>query len=190
MRKLRCMDLHESEHQKYATTWEDPWYRQNSPAQRSTTNIIGWLERHAIKNVVDLGCGCGRLDLELMEKGYSVRMIDIADNCLDEKVRRRLCADLTFETGCIWSDDVADVRADGVICIDVLEHLPPETVPAACASIRAMAPHGFVNAALFPHVHRGQTLHLTVKDAHFWFKLFPEANHKVSPDGRHAWMIW
>lgn len=181
----------DSERQKYEQMWGVSQYRRFSPAEKEFDRVCKWLDKHAAQHVLDLGCGSGRLALKLAEKGYSVRMVDIAENCLDQKVRDNLSASLTFETDCLWSNSVWKMRADAVICIDVLEHIPPERVNEVVQNIRTAAPHGYVNAALYHDgfgARIGKKLHLTVKPAGWWHEQFPGAQHSVR--GNDAWMVW
>ena len=185
------MDLEQKEREKYNKMWNVQAYRRTSPAERQKKSVLDWLNRHACSTVVDFGCGTGRLDLALSQEGYSVRMLDIADNCLDDQVRQNLGPGLTFETACLWSEEVSRIRADAVICLDVLEHIPTDKVDAVVENIRNAAPHGYCNAALY---HDGfgkrinDTLHLTVKPAGWWHEKFPNTHWSVR--GNDAWMVW
>lgn len=182
------MHTQESEKDKYTETWNTAWYRQNSPALRDFRRIVAWAEKYNIQHILDFGCGSGKVDLALNDKGYSVRMLDIADNCLDRATKDALSASLTFETACLWDERVSQIRGDGVICIDVLEHLPEDKVDAVVDNILCAAPHGYCNAALFPHRYQGKELHLTLKPASWWFAKFPDA--RQSTNGKHAVMVW
>jgi 2-polyprenyl-3-methyl-5-hydroxy-6-metoxy-1,4-benzoquinol methylase len=180
-----------SERDKYQQMWEVPQYRRYSPAEREAGPILKWLDKHACQHVLDFGCGTGRLALKLADEGYSVRMIDIAANCLDKRVQDNLGPALTFEQACLWSDEVTHIHGDAVICIDVLEHIPPDYVETVISTIRAAAPHGYCNAALYKDgfgQRIGKPLHLTVKPAAFWHSHFPYAQNIVR--GNDAFMIW
>lgn len=180
-----------SETQKYEKIWDVKEYRRFSPAEKELKDVLAWLDKHAAQHVIDFGCGTGRLSMHLAEAGYSVRMLDIAGNCLDVNVERNLSHSLTFEQACLWSDDVGQMRADAVICIDVLEHIPPEFVPKVIENIKRAAPHGYVNAALYKDgfgQRIGMPLHLTVRPAGWWHEQFADA--RCSVRGNDAWMIW
>jgi len=181
----------ESERTKYQKMWEFTDYRKFSPAEKEYKKVLEHLKHHACENVLDLGCGTGRLAMKLADEGFSVRMVDIAANCLDQKVNEGLSTYLTFEQDYLWSDSVAEMRADCVICIDVLEHIPPEHVDKVCQTLRQAAPHGYVNAALYKDGFGKRirdTLHLTVRPSMWWFDKFPDARHTVS--GSDAWIVW
>lgn len=183
----------EEEREKYTKTWKDPLYRMASPAMRDHGDaILSWARQHGMKSLIDFGCGKGTLDLFLKENGFRVHMLDLAENCLDRDVRESLDDDLTFEEICLWDDAMAGKSADGVICIDVLEHLPLKHVPQVIEYIK-QSPHGYCNAALFPHKVNGVELHLTLKSAKWWFQHFPEADCITMEKGgrdTHAVMVW
>lgn len=190
-RFLMTENLRATECDKYERMWNVFEYRRTSPAFKDLRRIKEWADKYALNHIVDFGCGSGRADKALSDAGYSVRMIDIAHNCLNKDVRESLSDTLTFETGCLWSDELKTVRGDGVICLDVLEHIPEEKVPAVVENIINAAPHGFVNAALYHDgfgKRIGKTLHMTVKPAKFWFDLFPHA--ECTQRGSDAWMVW
>lgn len=181
----------DSERLKYEEIWRVPGYRRTAPAELEFRNVTAWLEKHAARHVLDFGCGTGRLAKRLADAGYSVRMVDIAQNCLDKSVSGRLGADLTFEVDCLWSDSVAQMRGDAVVCIDVLEHIPEAFVDTVIENLRAAAPHGYVNAALYMDGFGsaiGKRLHMTVKPAGWWHAKFPWAECSVRRND--AWMIW
>lgn len=179
----------EDELDKYSEIWKDPLYRINSPAMRDHFDgISAWAKEHGMSSIMDFGAGKGTLDLALRKAGYGVIMLDIAENCLDRDVREALDEFLTFEQVCLWHDDMQGLRADGVICIDVLEHLPQQHVGTVARYIRETAPHGYCNAALFPHKVNGRELHLTLKKPAWWFQHFPEA--ECTATDSHALMVW
>ncbi len=173
--------------------WKVPQYRRYSPSEREYDRIKKWLDKHACQHVLDFGCGTGRLALKLSDDGYSVRMIDIADNCLDKKVQDNLGPALTFEQASLWSDEVSRIRGDAVICVDVLEHIPPNHVDQVIDTIKSAAPHGYCNAALYKDgfgQRIGQRLHLTIKPAGFWHQRFQSVQAECSVRGNDAFMIW
>lgn len=183
--------IEDVERRKYQQMWGIREYRRYSPAEQELANVLAWLKKHEAKHVLDLGCGTGRLAKQLNERGYSVRMVDIAENCLDPSVRDALSDTLTFETTCLWSNEVWRMRADAVICIDVLEHIPEDRVTDVVLNLKTVAPHGYVNAALYKDgfgARIGQRLHMTVKPAGWWFERFSGCEQKVR--GNDAWMIW
>lgn len=177
----------QDEYEKYTEIWKNPGYRINSPAMRDHfEGISEWVEKHKLHQLIDFGAGKGTLDLALRAKGYAVHMLDLAENCLDDDVREALDEELTFEQACLWDD--TERHADGVICIDVLEHIPMTHVQTVIEHIHATATHGYCNAALFPHIVGGVDLHLTIMQPKWWFQFFPDA--ECVDAGSHAVMVW
>jgi 2-polyprenyl-3-methyl-5-hydroxy-6-metoxy-1,4-benzoquinol methylase len=71
---------------------------------------------------------------------------------------------------------------DFALSTDALEHLPPQTVEAVLANIRASAPHGYLLIATRPDrsgERVGRALHLTVKPAEWWMGML--AKHDFVP---------
>ena len=165
-----------SEADKYRRMWQHDDYRNYSPAHRLRAEIDELLVESGSQAVLDLGAGTGRLSAWLLDERYDVHLIDIAENCLDHKVKDSLQDRLTV--GCIWELDPADFESDFVVCVDVLEHIPTPKVPAVARFIKDVAPHGFLQAATYPDhfgSRIGETLHLTVKPPGWWAEHFPDA---------------
>ncbi len=86
-------------------------------------------------SVLDLGCGRGELLEVLREAGISARGVDRHDESL------ALCAakGLAVENGDLFEylDSLPDSSLGGVICVQVVEHLPPERLPDLARLIHA-----------------------------------------------------
>lgn len=184
---IALADLEEIERAKYQSIWQVPWYRQNSPAERRAPDVIAHLQSVGARNVVDLGAGSGRGALALARAGYQVELVDIASNCLDPEVAA-VAPPLIHAS--IWDPKLPHMvsGADAVTCIDVIEHIPPLHVEQVLTNIEAIAPHGYLAIALFPHVMDGVVLHLTVEPVEWWDQTvrphFPDA--EVSVSGQHC----
>lgn len=151
-------------------------YRNANRAERRYGTIAAWFRSFGAKRLVDLGIGTGRLAKLLMPE-FEVVGVDIAKNCLDEGV------DVPLVVAPIWSDlDIGTF--DGVICTDVLEHLPIEYVDKAISNIGRLAPHGYITIGLTQEGIRfpGLPLHLTIESVAWWddripFSLVDKALH-------------
>ena len=74
------------EQQKYQTLWEKSAYRQFSPGEMiCIDDFIKLAKPSQNDTITDYGCGTGRAALRLSAYA-NIRMIDFADNCLDERV--------------------------------------------------------------------------------------------------------
>ena len=115
--------------------------------------LIAALHRHGVKTVCDAGCGCGAYAMKLAANGFSVcgfdvssRAVEIAQTLLEKAA---LAAEL--KTAGILSTGYADRAFDGVICRDVLDHLPRAEAAAGVRELcRITKPGGIVIFTLDP----------------------------------------
>ncbi|HME07988.1 MAG TPA: methyltransferase domain-containing protein, partial [Bryobacteraceae bacterium] len=82
---------------------------------------------HDSKHVLDIGCGRGELLRVLTDAGVGVRGIDLSEECV------ALCRakGLDAETADLFAylDALPPSHLDGIVCCQVVEHLPPERLP-------------------------------------------------------------
>jgi len=170
------VDAETQERDKYQKIWAISDYRKHSPGHSLFPDIRAHAEKVGARSIADYGCGTGRLADRMQQVGFDVLvMCDIAENCLDDDIRKSMGR--VFHPACLWHD--LPVGADMVVCTDVLEHIPPDHVDAVIANLLKY-PHGFVQAACFKDCFGeriGHTLHLTVNPADWWFAKFPDAEH-------------
>lgn len=194
----------EREQAKYESVWKDEEYRQFSPGLRSlhVFDLPARLRNAGVKTVLDAGCGSGKLMKALIEidpPAFKVRGLDIATNCLDAYFRGRESEFL--DIGCLWDPTAYTCTFDAVICVDVLEHIPTEKIPAVLENLRKSAgKYCYLGIALH-HDHYGpkllgEPLHLTVKEPSWWFAALERAGfptpceHVIerADDGRLMWL--
>lgn len=140
-----------------------------------------------VESVVDLGTGTGRAALALAKDGYDVTLVDIADNCLDPDVAE-IAPPVVL--ACLWDDDLQlrVGRHDFAVCVDVLEHIPPEKVDAVLDNIFAVSDHGYLGIACFQDTGGrlvGEPLHLTVESPEWWRKKIGD-RAQVRKEGEYA----
>lgn len=112
--------------------------------------------------VVDAGCGSA-IHVDLPESAYLVG-VDVSQAQLERNpgLSRRICADLQ-------TVDLADVRADLVVCWAVLEHLPRPT-QALDRLLAALKPGGLmVVAAPNAYSLKGLATKFSPHWFHLWF---------------------
>ncbi|MBX9923817.1 MAG: class I SAM-dependent methyltransferase [Rhabdochlamydiaceae bacterium] len=167
------------EKQKYEKIWKKGLYRITSPGNLLVpaflSQIRGKLE--ASDSLIDFGCGTARAAIPFLDKGLKVTLVDIAENCLDEKIEifSHLCPErLSFVQAPIWDLPPQVPVSDWIYCIDVLEHLPVERV---IPSLKAMAEKTRKGGALQVFLSDeemgeviGETLHLTIRPLDWWLK--------------------
>lgn len=167
------MTIAEREREKYERMWGTvPEYRAKCPGEAEVPEIVREFDLQLGDTVLDFGCGTGRAARALIERGIAGIGVDLAANCLDAGI------DVPFEPACLW-ELPKNLRADYGICVDVMEHIPPEKVER---TLRELA--RCVRRALYFVIDTstdsfgkriGETLHLTVRDAAWWSEMI-EAN--------------
>lgn len=157
------METLEREAVKYRAVWEDKRYREVSPGMRHLDHALEWLKPAPGSTFTDWGCGTGRAADVLFERGFEVRLVDIAPNAY--------VGALPFTSACLWSlPDTLDATDYG-FCADVMEHIPTEYVDDAFAGIAARTRKGcYFQIALFNDLHftANGPLHLSVFPNDWW----------------------
>jgi len=191
------------ERQKYEKVWESEEYRRFSPGLRGAhlVNLIEFFRQQNVKTILDAGCGSGQLMQQLItENGdeFDVHGFDISANCLNpffDAIR-----DDVLTVGCLWNlADIVPVH-DGIICTDVMEHIPTERVGQTLRNLRlSTAKAGYLGIALFPDGFGqrilGEPLHLTVQESSWWIAEIQRAGFEVyqhavetNPEGSPLWL--
>lgn len=79
--------------------------------------------------VLDLGCGVGRVTVPLAQQGAWVTAFDVSSEMLDACRKNAEAFDvadqITFEKGSANALQFSDQTFDVVVCLGLLEHLPP-----------------------------------------------------------------
>lgn len=164
-----------TERDKYQRMWDVPAYRSFSPGEESAQTFLDVVKPTG-GTVIDFGCGTGRGGVALSRSGLDVVMVDFASNCRDGEAMHLpfVELDLTEPMG---------LRAPFGYCTDVMEHIPPNNVPAVVANIMASADTVFFQIATVPDnlgAAINQTLHLTVMPMNTWADLFTGMGYRVT----------
>ncbi len=193
----------ETERRKYEQVWTSQEYRQFSPGLRGAqlVNLIDYFRDHHVRTILDAGCGSGQLMRQLITdygEEFDVHGFDISANCLDPFFDSRREEVLTV--GCLWNLAEYGRVYDGVICTDVMEHIPTDKVPATLSNLQqCTGKAGYLGIALFPDGYGqkllGEPLHLTVKEPAWWITEIQRAGFVVTkqfvesaPDGSLLWL--
>jgi len=157
--------------------WRRPEYRQNSPGFHAVGEFFKYFQDQIDEgdSIIDFGCGTGQAGAFFFVEGLSVHMVDIASNCLDEKVSHllSLCPEkIAFIEACLWDLSESLSPADWIYCCDVLEHLPEKHVDAALFHMASRTKKGgflqiFLKEEPFGDLI-GKKLHLTVQSKEWW----------------------
>ena len=156
-----------AEKEKYEKAWSHDRYRDYSPGEAVVLNYVMKC-RPRMGRIIDFGSGTGRAALMLHNLNFDVTMIDIADNCLDDKVRDEIGDRLIV--GNLW-EPLDLPRAPEGFCTDVMEHIPTEKVDAVLDNIMSLCDKVFFQICL-KEDHFGseidEHLHLTVRPFTWW----------------------
>lgn len=183
--------------------WQQDGYRTFSPGLHALEklDLVKQFRALGVRTLLDAGCGSGKFMRRILEQHadeFTIRGFDIAGNCLDPWFAGREADLLT--TGCLWNEGALPAPNDGVVCTDVMEHIPTDRVPAVLRNLRAAATRCvFFGIALFPDSFGpkvlGAPLHLTVKPVDWWQRQMIEAGLDIlsgavqrHPDGTPMWL--
>jgi SAM-dependent methyltransferase len=131
--------------ERYDTLWA-PFYGEKFGLYRNTTHLrfmqefLGLLPQRS--KILDAACGAGRYLPLLIEKGHTVIGLDQSAGML-ARAREKFPA-VQFEQTGLQEIAYQDVF-DGIICMDAMEHVPPEDWPRVLGNFRrALKEQGYL----------------------------------------------
>ena len=162
------LDIERSERSKYRRMWDQPQYRIGSPGLRVVRDFLldckPMMGREVV-TLVDLGCGTGRAG-ELLSR-YPAIKVDLVDFAPNANETGKDVLDI-----CLWDlQGFGSRHWDWGYCVDVLEHIPPEKVPATLDTISRVTDAVFFEIATVEDGCGdliGEDLHLTVRPPDWW----------------------
>ncbi len=162
-----------AERAKYEKMWQLPQYRQVAPGEQVAQTFLAQARPKPGSEVIDFGAGTGRGALMIALLGQcKVHMLDFAENCLDEDVRKALDTQphaLRFTLHDLYKP--SPVSAPYGFCTDVMEHIPPQYVDRVLQNILTAAQHVFFQISCVDDVCGqliGEPLHLSVHSHEWW----------------------
>lgn len=159
------MDDTNSERAKYEKAWSIPGYADFAPGLHELAGALKWMQPEAGSSITDWGSGSGKASDALRERGFRVRMVDIAANAYKGKHGPVIEA-------CLWELPEDLGATDHGYCTDVMEHIPPERVEAVLAGIAQRTTRSvFFQIALYHDrfgAQVGAPLHLSVFPPAWW----------------------
>jgi len=167
------------EKEKYEKIWNRDIYRLNSPGSNSLPSFLTEIAERISPgdSIIDFGCGTGVCSLSLLEKGLNVSLVDIAANCLDEKIAAltHIIPDrISFVEAALWDLPESLRKSDWIYCIDVLEHLPTQKVIESLEEMSGKTKKGGALQVFLADEGMGfmigETLHLTIRPLDWWIK--------------------
>jgi SAM-dependent methyltransferase len=117
--------------------------------QWEITTVLHCLQNLAGKRVLDLACGVGRVTVPLAQQGALVTAADnsleMLSRCRNNVAKAELSGNVQFEQVNATALHFADESFDVVVCLGLLEHLPPDARQQAVLQIaRVTRPGGSV----------------------------------------------
>lgn len=113
--------------------------------------------------IVDAGCGEGIHLKRLLTKGYDVFGIEISEVCCENFLKN-----MPHENIDILSYCNKGKKFDGLICMDLLEHIDPSQIEETVESLSGIAPTAFFGIANHSDIINGVELHLIRQDSLWW----------------------
>jgi 2-polyprenyl-3-methyl-5-hydroxy-6-metoxy-1,4-benzoquinol methylase len=107
----------------------DKYHSRNPLARRLMAGFLAAFDtltaREEVRSVYEIGCGEGELSRRLLRRGLRVRGSDLDSDIVDQANRAAAAQGFgqPFTVRSVYDLDVAEAKADMVICCEVLEHL-------------------------------------------------------------------
>jgi SAM-dependent methyltransferase len=95
------------------------WYRDADPMEQVDYALVDFVQRHAGRSVVDLGCGLGGYSKVLAERGFEMRGFDVVPEYVERARELGVRAD-------VYDGErlpLEDGSVDTVFLLEVIEHL-------------------------------------------------------------------
>jgi len=152
------------------------WLYTGSYGAGPVERVMRWADRRLprqLGNVIDIGCGRGKLIVKLDGRYEKYTGIDVAKNQIEKMKQQYPRHEFQFMNMCDmpFEDDTFDYG----FCIDVLEHIPPEFAKLAVQEMQRVCKNLVVNISCRLAFHKDQTgrnLHLTVMPPKWWSDQF------------------
>lgn len=169
-----------TEQQKYERMWTIKEYRKEAPGERLVNEFVQAFPERG--RVLDIGCGTGRASVRLKALGYDVTLLDFTDNSRDYEalVLPFVRHDVT---------EPFPVTGQYGFCTDLMEHVPPESVPTVLRHIRNATQQAFFQISTEPDLLGAlinQPLHLTVQPAAWWREQLTLAGFTILDETIHS----
>jgi SAM-dependent methyltransferase len=148
---------------------DDEWLRFFGGIAERIAADIGGFARAAAGNasrVLDAGCAMGLLVEALVARGIDAHGVDISDYAIAQAAP---AVAARCRVGSLASPDAMDGRYDLIVCIEVLEHMPPDEARAALANICAHTDDVLFSSSATDF---GETTHVNVQPPEAWAEAF------------------
>lgn len=135
--------------------WENSWANADSSrikkyiAQKNMgeDDLIKMLRQHNVRTVCDAGCGCGIHTAKLAANGFCVSAFDVSAHAIafTQSLLSQFHLKANLKIASILKTAYKDEQFDGVISIDVLDHIrKAESIKAIMELLRITKPGGII----------------------------------------------
>lgn len=118
-------------------------------------------------SILELGCGTGTLLYPYLERGIHVHGVDLSETAKEESA----LPDSAFEIHDLTQPYTPNQEYDIVICVEVLEHIPPKAADTIVESISSAGDTAIVTAA---PPGQGGTHHVNEQPSGYWIEKFEQ----------------
>lgn len=125
--------------------------------------------------VLDAGCGRGSVLRHMLDNGVDAFGVELSKAACDMYLQGVPHANADIIS---WADQ--GHTYPGLICTDVLEHIPPDQIDAVIDALARLAPKGLLGIANHSSIHNGHELHVIQKGHRWWVSKLGEKFSKVT----------
>jgi 2-polyprenyl-3-methyl-5-hydroxy-6-metoxy-1,4-benzoquinol methylase len=124
--------------------------------------------------VLDAGCGRGSVLRHMLDNGVDVFGVELSKSACDMYLQGVPHANADIIS---WADQ--GHTYDGLVCTDVLEHIPPDQIDGVIDALSRLSPRGLLGIANHSSIHNGHELHVIQKGHRWWMAKLGEKFSKV-----------
>lgn len=168
-----------NEKEKYEIAWGDKRYRVGAGGINYVSDFLKRFEIDKAHTVIEFGCGEGKAAAQLATVVKDIILVDIAENCLSDKVKASLGNKFVLHD----ISEPLDMTADYGFCVDTMEHFPPDQLDRVLENMFAIAPKCYFQICTVPDGFGkivGAPLHLSVFNPAWWKDKMSENNRTVT----------
>lgn len=124
--------------------------------------VLEWVKRNGFEEILDVGCGRGHYLKMLTENDIKVTGLEPSKYIVS-----------TLGGYEVINDDILGEakkgrRWEGLVCMDVLEHIEPEKISQNLKALSLMSRHAFFGIANHSDIWHGVELHLIRQGPEWW----------------------
>ena len=144
--------------------------KYNEPLEDRDSYIDQYVNKTKGK-LLDAGCGKGHNLIRITKSGRDIMGLEISQYCCDNYLKnvKCICTDIiSYSKKNEGLDDKVKTAYDGIICTDVLEHIPLKQLDATLIALKKLGKSLLFGIANHSDLKLGFELHLIQKPLTFW----------------------